>query len=133
MNKNIALLAATLALAGCTSTQTSQPIDLNGRWVIKEVMDLSTQNAEETPFINFEADSLVNGNTSVNSFFGTYKLSGQQLQFSNMGMTKRMGMSMEIEDAVTTALNMTASVQLSDDQLLLLTTNNDVVMTLVKE
>ncbi len=132
MKKIIMALAAVLILAACGSKNTTKSADITGKWEIKEAMGLKTTKADAKPFINFEKDGTVTGNASVNIFSGSYKLSGNKLTLSNIGITKMMGINMEVEDSVISAINSVASVQVKDSNILVQDSKGKTVMVLSK-
>ncbi len=133
MKKTITTILAALALAGCTSQKSMETIDITGKWNIEEAMGQSTENGENQAFINFGSNGQMNGNASVNLFNGSYKLDGEHLTLYNIGMTRMMGASMEVEDAVTNALNATKSIKTEDERVIVLDSKNNTVMVLAKE
>lgn len=132
MKKIIMALAAVLILAACSSKNNTTKANLTGKWAIQEAMGVSTSSADTKPYISFEKDGTLNGNASVNLFNGSYKLSGSKLTISNVGMTKMMGASMEVEDAVTDAINNVASIQIKDGKVLVLDSKGKTIMVLSK-
>lgn len=131
MNKVICLLVSLLVLAGCSSQQVA--MQLAGSWSITQAMGKSTASGEKSPSITFEGDK-VHGNASVNLFHGSCTLKGHRLTFSRMGMTMMMGSSMDVEAAITQALEKTAQVAVADSRLVyLLDARRDTVMTLVRK
>lgn len=128
----IIAIAATLA-AACGTAKSNVAEQLTGEWAIENALGVSTENAETPAFINFEKGGKLNGNASVNTFFGDYKLDGNKLKLGNIGMTRMMGASMEIEDAVTAALNKTASVEINGDSAVILDAEGAQVLVLVRK
>ncbi|GEM_PF-426371 len=133
MKQAIITFASVLVLAGCAGQKTIENIDLTGKWAIESAMGVSTENAENPAFISFEDKGRIHGNASVNIFNGEYKLDGQRLSLTNIGMTRMMGASMEIEDAITEAINQVASVATADGRAYFFNAKNDTIMKLVKE
>lgn len=127
MKKTIITLFSAFALMSCSD------IDITGEWSIEKAMGVSTENAETPAFIHFEKNGNMNGNASVNSFMGSYSLNGENLTLNNIGMTKMMGASMEIEDAITNALNATAAIKTDGNKAYILNSQNDTIMVLVKK
>ena len=66
-------LTGIMMLCSCaTKTITSDNLAaLTGRWAIVEAMQKGVEGADKAPFIQFKADGQINGNASVNSFFGS--------------------------------------------------------------
>lgn len=120
-------IAAVFMLVACNKST-----DIYGKWEIQEAMGVKTASAETKPFINFEKGGSVNGNASVNIFSGSYKLSGNKLTLVNIGITKMMGASMDVEDAVIDAINNVALVKEKDGKVLVLDSKGKTVMILAK-
>ena len=75
----------------------------------------------------------MNGNASVNSFFDSYTTEGDSLKIDHMGMTRMMGGSMDMEDAITKALNNTATVKIENDEATVFDHDGNAVMTLKRK
>lgn len=145
MKKTLISLGLVMAMAACNNAnntietadtiavETAQTIDISGHWNIMKAMNQTTEAGETAPFIEFNADGEMNGNTSVNIFSSSYTLDGSSLSFGDIAMTKRMGASMEVEDAVIQALNAVASIATADNQAYVMNANNDTIMVLAKE
>lgn len=133
MKKIMLSILGALSVWGCASQKSVVSVDVTGQWFITQAMGVPTDDAETTPFINFDKDGSVNGNASVNTFFGSYKLSGTSLSLSNIGMTKMMGASMNVEDAITNALNSVASIKVENGNASLLNSKDEVVMLLSRK
>lgn len=144
MKKTLLAIGIVMALTACNSNnntnentdsvavETAQNSDINGHWNIEKAMSLTTENGETAPFIEFNADGEMNGNTSVNLFSSSYVLDGENLKFGDIAMTKRMGASMEIEDAVIQALNSVASIAIDGSQAYVMNADNDTIMVMTK-
>lgn len=121
MTKKISFLVIllTLLMSSCKDEKKSSStvICLDGEWDIVNVMGLSTAKEEGDVYINFDKDGTMNGNASVNSFFGEYKLSDDSLRFINVGITRMMSDDMEIEEAVTAALDKSVTFNATDSTL----------------
>ncbi len=101
--------------------------------MIEEAMSKSTQGGDSETVIVFNEDGTVGGNTSINSFSGEYKQEGENLTFSNIGLTQAMGESVEIEQAVVEAINNVASIKMTDDKLEILNKDGNTVLVLKKK
>lgn len=132
MKKIVTIVISMLALTGCTSQKSIEKQDITGEWAIQKAMGISTLKGENPAFINFDKNGKMNGNTSVNLFSGEYKLDGQKLTLSQIGMTRRMGESMEIEDSITRALNAVASMKAENGKLYIFNAKKDTIMVLSK-
>lgn len=116
---------------GCASQQKTAQA-LAGKWNIESANGQGTAEGEKQAFITFGRNGEVNGCSSVNSFFGSYTLDGKKMQLSNLGMTRMMGTHMEIETAVTQALDQTHSVKVKGSKAQLLDKDGRPVMQLVR-
>ena len=96
-------------------------------------MDKSTENGDNQAYIIFDNEGKVNGCASVNVFSGEYSLKGEKLTLSYIGITKMMGANMDVEDAVTNAINTTAAIKAKGDKAYILNAKNDTIMVLSKE
>lgn len=117
-------------MAVSCSTKSSS-IDLKGTWNIESAYGVSTEGAETPAFISFE-ETEFNGNASVNNFFGSYTFEEGGLALNNVGMTRKMGASMEIEDAITKALNNCSSVKMEGEKLVICDNDGNDIMVLSK-
>ncbi|MCM1146490.1 MAG: META domain-containing protein [Bacteroidales bacterium] len=57
---------------------------------------------------------------------------GRNMTFSQVGMTRMMGQSMEIEDTVTQAVNTTARMSVNGDEALVYDKDGNIVMKLTR-
>lgn len=136
MMKKFFILSAICALmCSCGSQKKVEgyTADLYGEWIIEKAMGLSTEGGEKQAFIKFAPDGKMNGNASVNSFFGGYELKGDTLKLGNVGMTRMMGPSMDIEDAVVKALGESVTIKVNKQSASVLDKNGKVVMELKKK
>ncbi|MBP3373596.1 MAG: META domain-containing protein [Bacteroidaceae bacterium] len=126
------LLISAVVLPGCTAQKETTLEDIAGQWNIETACGQSTAEGENQAFINFGENGEMTGNTSVNSFFGQYTLKDGKLVLENIGMTRKMGPNMEIETAVTEALNAIATIEVKDSTASVLNEEGKVIMTLKK-
>lgn len=136
MKKNVfltALIAFVLSSCGCNKAVCEKTVDLTGTWTIVTAMDKETKNGDKPATITFDGNGQVNGNATVNSFFGGYTLKGNNISFGNMGMTRMMGKSMDIEQAVNEALDSSATVEINGKKAKVMNKEGKTVMTLVKK
>ena len=130
-------LAACMAFCNCANVKTNkfstQP-DILGQWTIVEANGMSTDSAETTPFIQFGDSGRVNGNASVNTFFGQYTLKGDSISFDQLGATMMMGREkdMEVEMAVMAALAQCVTLEVQDSVLNAKDHDGNVVMSLTR-
>lgn len=130
-------LVACMAFSNCANVKTNkfstQP-DILGQWTIVEANGMSTDSAETTPFILFGDSGRVNGNASVNTFFGQYTLKGDSISFDQLGATMMMGREkdMEVEMAVMAALAQCVTLEVQDSVLNAKDHDGNVVMSLTR-
>lgn len=130
-------LVACMAFCNCANVKTNkfstQP-DILGQWTIVEANGMSTDSAETTPFILFSDSGRVNGNASVNTFFGQYTLKGDSISFDQLGATMMMGREkdMEVEMAVMAALAQCVTLEVQDSVLNAKDHDGNVVMSLIR-
>lgn len=131
--KLIIMLAACAAAAVSCGISKVDTTLIKGDWHIEEAMGVSTETAENEAFISFDGKGKVNGNASVNTFFGSYKYDGKTFKLDNIGMTQMLGMSMDVEDAVTKAINSAVSIEIDGDNATVKDIAGETVMTLVRK
>jgi heat shock protein HslJ len=124
MIKKIALIAAaTLSLAGCQTTPTSEVsnMDLLGSWHIEQVYDRPVIDYSPAKLV-FEPSGKLTGNNSCNNFFGSYAQDGDKLTLMPAGMTRKACVDalMDQEARVTDALPKVHAAKESQGKLLLL-------------
>lgn len=126
-------LVACMAFCNCANVKTNkfstQP-DILGQWTIVEANGMSTDSAETTPFILFGDSGRVNGNASVNTFFGQYAQSGDSIFLEQVGITSMMGHDMDTEMAITSALAQWVTLEAEDSMLYAKDKDGQVVMTM---
>ena len=130
MKKVLGFLFAAMIMVACS---THSAVNVDGEWVITNVNGKSTEGGERQAEIMFDGKGKVNGNASVNSFFGSYSIEGDSLKFGPMGMTRMMGGSMEIEDAITKALGEVATVKVDGDKAVIMDAQGNEVMQLERK
>lgn len=127
-----AILALTTLCACNTNTEniTEKTTDLTGAWNITEAKGLSTDSAETLPFIHFTDSGTINGNASVNTFFGRFTSNGDSLSMYDMGATMMMGRSMELEMAIMQAMEQCTTIEMLDSVLYVKDAEGNRIMTL---
>lgn len=130
MKKVLGFLFAAMIMVACS---THSAVNVDGEWVITNVNGKSTEGGDRQAEIMFDGKGKVNGNASVNSFFGSYSVEGDSLKFGPMGMTRMMGGSMEIEDAITKALGEVATVKVDGDKAVIMDAQGNEVMQLERK
>lgn len=128
------MLASLLMLGSCgTCKNQNMKTDITGTWTIVEAMGKSTVGGDSEAVITFSSDGKLNGNATVNAFFGDYSFKTGTLSFSNVGMTRRMGKSMDIEANVIQAVNESASISVDGNSAVISDKNGKKTMTLRKK
>lgn len=128
------LVAVSMILSSCSSSKNAAGTSaLEGEWNIVTACGKSAEGGMEPAFINFAKDGKVNGNASVNSFFGSYTFDGKKLKLGQVGMTRMMGPSMDIEDAVTKAINTVETIKIDGKKATLFDADGKEVMTIEKK
>lgn len=136
MKKTIVMtLTGIMMLCSCaTKTISSDNLaPLIGKWAIVEAMQKGVEGAEKAPYIQFKDNGQINGNASVNSFFGGYKIDGDKVSFSDLGMTRMFGRSMDVEDNISKAIGATATIELKKGTAVMKDKDGKVVMRLKRE
>ncbi len=132
MKKFLLTVLSVLAVVVMTSCSTSKPV-VDGEWLITNACGVSTEGGDNPTVISFDGKGQMNGNASVNSFFGSYTLNGDTLKLDHVGMTRMMGGSMEIEDAVTKALNSVVTIKIDGDNATIFDAEGKEVMQLQRK
>ncbi len=116
-----ALCAAMCSCGSKNDSTTLAPSDIPGKWIITQAGELSTEQAEQQPYINFTDSGTINGSAAVNTFFGNYTTDGDTIAFTQLGITSMMGDdgNMDIEAAVVQALNNGKSLEMQDNTLII--------------
>ncbi len=130
MKIKVLLCCLLMALSACKSNKEISGVQIVGTWNILTASGMNTDAGENQAFISFGTDGKMSGNASVNSFFGSYKCSGNKLQLSNIGMTRMLGPSMNIERAVTSALNAVSAIRINGNSATVYDSSGKEIMTL---
>lgn len=133
MKIKVLLCCLLMVLSACKSNKEIPGVQIMGVWNILTASGMNTDAGENQAFISFGADGKMSGNASVNSFFGSYKCSGNKLQLSNIGMTRMLGSSMNIERAVTSALNAVSAIQINGNSATVYDSSGKEIMTLKRQ
>lgn len=133
MKKTLTFIAAAAILASCGSGKDLSKAVV-GNWTITEASGTPVEEGFEKPVINFGDNGEMNGNTSINNFFGGYAVKGDKISFSAVGVTKMAGPTGETERAVLDALNEVEKVKVENDSTIVLcTSDGTVAMKLVRQ
>lgn len=125
----LAILALGCSLTGCSSASVEQRT-----WVLESFAGESVPvNSVEGVTSAFTlADGRVTGNAGVNSFNGTYELSGDDISFGPLASTKMAGSleAMKQETRFLQGLESAAHVEVRDEKMTL-SDGDDVVLMLL--
>lgn len=122
--KNLFAAAVLLAMTACGGTQNNLPLEGN-TWKLTSMEGIPAEaiDAEEENFVLlFDGEeSLVNGRTNCNRFFGAYTVEKEgDLSFGNMGMTRMACPDMEYEDLFAQMLDKVDGYSIQGEELSLL-------------
>lgn len=134
MKKVILMFVALAVVCGCGAGKKSDVAKtLIGDWEIVEACGLATEGGFEKATISFD-EKEVHGNTSINNFFGDYTVKGDAIKFGELGVTKMMGPTPEVEAAVLEGLDAAAKVQVTDeDNVSILSKEGNTVLKLKRK
>ena len=127
----VGVLTAGFALTGCTN---SAPVEQQ-TWVLESFADESTP-VESVQGVRSHfslKDGKVTGNGGVNSFNGSYELSGTDISFSPLASTKMAGPpeALDQEMRFFQALESAAHVEVRDEKMTLSDGEDAVLMLLI--
>ncbi len=143
-----AVLGSTLILAACdtlpmgTDNPNKAPAQQAGQqmktlnntaWQLSQLggkVVKATASDSNLPNISFYSDLRISGNTGCNSLLGQAKVSGNQLNFDQMGMTKMACGNDNLEIPFVAALNKTTQYQITGNQLSLQDASGRIVAVL---
>ncbi len=128
----LAAAALTLGLAGCAGAGAEHALPLaKTHWILVEVKGTSVApGTGRPPYILFDPEKKrVTGYGGVNSFFGGYETSGDELRMPRLASTRRAGPPelMQLESAFFGALAATRSYRMTENGLQMLDPGGGVV------
>lgn len=113
------LVFVILSVAVLCSCGTGKNVDVSkailGDWEIVEAGGTAVEPGFDKATISFDGKGGVHGNTSINYFFGEYSLKGDGIEFGNIGLTKMLGPTPDVEKAVVDGLNTGVKVKFEDN------------------
>lgn len=116
MKKLIFAILSVVALCSCGA---GKNVDVSkailGDWEIVEAGGTAVEPGFDKATISFDGKGGVHGNTSINYFFGEYSLKGDGIKFGNVGLTKMLGPTPDVEKAVVDGLNTGVKVKFEDN------------------
>ena len=126
----VAALALGLSLTACSKTNAE-----DGPWVLDSFPGdpapvAALEDVESTLSLD---DGTVTGNGGVNTFNGTYTLTGDDISFSPLASTRMAGSpeAMEQEQLFFEALEKAAHIAMNDNTMMLSDADNTELMSLV--
>lgn len=111
----IMMMSAALVMGCAPGKKVDASKAILGDWEIVEAGGVPVESGFDKATISFDENGGVHGNTSINYFFGDYKLKDDTLEFGNIGLTKMMGPTPDTERAVVDALNTGVKVAFEDN------------------
>lgn len=125
-------IVCTVFLSACRSCDVAVQGITSETWNIVEVKGKVISEYDQQPFIMFAEDGRYNGNASVNNFFGEYTIKGESISFSDAGMTRKMGRSMQTETEIMQALFGARKIKVSGNDVTLSDENGKELLKLSK-
>lgn len=110
-------------LSGCSSgkSTTGGNSPDGTEWVLETMNSTSVISLDDNNVtLKFDGPGKISGKGSCNSFFGSYKLDGSALSFSEIGSTKMMCDNMQIETDYFAALKKIDKYEIKSGKLQLL-------------
>ena len=126
MIKMMAAAAFFTALVSCNSTPKTALTD--GEWVLHSMVNHAGEEmvvTQNKPTINFTDSARVNGSAGCNGYFGIYEVTGQDIKIDLGGMTMKMCLDMEVENAFTSQMPSVTNYEIEGNQLLLKNQNKE--------
>lgn len=117
--------------AGCKSKDNSLTLLKSKEWQLKSmsVNGQEVKNPRELPTLSFSDSSAVYGSAGCNRFFGTYTADeGGKMTFKTGGATMMYCPDMDFEDAYLKALNTIVSYSVSEQELKLMSPDQQYLM-----
>ena len=116
MKKLIIMLMGAAMLMGCgTGKKVDASKAILGDWEIVDAGGKAVAPGFDKATISFDEKGGVHGNTSINYFFGEYSVKGDGISFGNVGLTKMMGPTPDVERAVVDGLNTGVKLKFEDN------------------
>lgn len=107
--KMLAAAALLAAMTACGGAQKKAPALEGTVWKLSEMKEIPASAIQAEPdFFTLQfnaADTMVNGRTNCNRFFGRYEVKDSRLSFDQMGMTRMACPDLAYEEAFVQMLN----------------------------
>lgn len=133
MKKLFLMIAAAMSMTMMLSCGSQNKANMIGSWLITEAYGVNAAGGENQAEISFDRKGNVNGNASVNTFMGDYRMDGETLTIGNVAKTMRMGASMEVEDAVSKSINTVKKVKVDGDKATFYDADGKAIMKLQRK
>ena len=108
--------------------KTDKQITLNNKWKVISMQGID--DLQIRPTIQFDADEKkISGFAGCNNYFGSYDPESIQLDFSKMGMTRKMCPDMTVESAFTNHLRNVSYYKIENKVLSFYSANDETLIT----
>ncbi len=108
--------------------KTEKPITLNNKW--KVISMKGVEDLQINPTIQFdENEKRISGNAGCNSYFGNYDPESVKLDFSKMGMTRKMCPDMTVENAFLNNMRVVSYYKIENKKLSFYNANDEAIIT----
>lgn len=106
-----------------------KPISINNDWQVIAMKDLDLDEIENKPTVKFDGvNHKISGFAGCNNYFGEYKPENKELDFSQMGMTRKMCKDMSIETTFLNNLKNAKMMGIDGKSLVFYDENNDPII-----
>lgn len=116
----LAVASLLVALISCNSTPKTALTD--GEWVLHSLQTTAGDEMVVTtnkPTMTFGDSAQLNGFAGCNGFFGSYKVTGEEIKIDLGGMTLKMCADMDVENSFVTEMPMVSYFDIDGNQLIL--------------
>jgi heat shock protein HslJ len=121
-----------IMLNGCSSgkSTTENQSPAGAEWILETMNGKSvTSFDDKSVTLNFdETPGRISGRGSCNTFFGSYKLDGSALKFSEIGSTKMMCDNMQVETEYFSLLKSTDKYEIKSGKLSLYSSSSVILV-----
>lgn len=108
--------------------KTEKPITLNNKW--KVIYMKGVEDLQINPTIQFdESEKRISGNTGCNNYFGNYNPESVKLDFSKMGMTRKMCPDMTVENTFLNNMRVVSYYKIENKELSFYNVDDEVLIT----
>ncbi len=108
--------------------KTEKPVTLNNKWKVISMKGI--EDLQINPTIQFdENEKRISGNAGCNSYFGNYDPESVKLDFSKMGMTRKMCPDMTVENAFLNNMRVVSYYKIENKKLSFYNANDEAIIT----